>query len=104
MSIFSSSKTNDINLSVAELRDMAQAVLIDVRSPEEYAQGHIPDSVNLPLNRLAAIDYAKDTPLFVYCRSGARSKRACTLLTQIGYSVTDLGGISNYRGQIEKGV
>lgn len=78
------------------------AVLLDVRSEEEYAGGHVPGAVSLPLNRLAAIDLPKSTPLFVYCLSGARSRRACAFLTKQGYQAEDLGGISGYRGPLEK--
>ncbi|MCI2057698.1 MAG: rhodanese-like domain-containing protein [Oscillibacter sp.] len=77
------------------------AVLLDVRSPEEYEGGHLAGSVNLPLNRLAAIDYPKETPLFVYCHSGARSSRACAFLTRQGYRAENLGGLMDYHGPLE---
>ena len=78
------------------------AVLLDVRSEEEYAGGHIAGSVNLPLNRLAGIDLPKTTPLFVCCLSGARSRRACAFLTKQGYQAEDLGGLNTYNGPLVK--
>lgn len=93
-------KQENINEGVAAFRGTPGAVLLDVRSPGEYAEGHIPDSVNLPLNRLPTISSSKSTPLFIYCYSGSRSRRACAWLSKNGYSTTDIGGIMNYRGAI----
>ena len=59
------------------------AVVLDVREPQEYAQGHVPGSVNLPLGQVASISLPRQTPLFVYCLSGARSRQACAELRQL---------------------
>lgn len=75
------------------------AVLLDVRTPGEYAAGHIPEAVNVPLDALERIDYPQDTPLFIYCHSGARSGRACMLLEEEGYQAVNIGGIAGYRGK-----
>ena len=86
-------------------RGTAGAVLVDVREPDEYAQGHVPGSVNLPLSRIRSAedvleDY--DAPLFVYCLSGGRSGQAVSTLTRMGYTaVTNIGGISSYHGEVE---
>lgn len=77
------------------------SILIDVREPDEYSQGHIPGSVNLPLGHISQIRYPVSTPLFVYCLSGARSSRACHSLETRGYDAVDLGGISSYHGALE---
>ena len=81
------------------------AVLLDVRSPEEYAGGHIANSLNLSLqtwNRAEMLIPKKDTPICVYCRSGARSRKMADVLQKLGYTnVTDIGGILNYRGPLE---
>lgn len=53
-------------------------MLLDVRSEGEYAEGHLEGSVNIPPNKPAGIDPPKETPLFVYCLSGARAGRAVT--------------------------
>ncbi len=68
----------------------AQAVLVDVRSPSEYATGHVQGAVNLPLDRLASDALAvlpdKAAPLVLYCVSGARSEMAAQWLRQMGYT------------------
>ena len=74
------------------------AVLIDVRSPGEFASGHINGSVNIPLDRIGSQLQVlkKDKPIVVFCRSGNRSKAAKGLLEQKGFSnVTDGGSINN---------
>lgn len=76
------------------------AILLDVRTPEEYAAGHIPGSVNFPLERISTYDGSD--PVFAYCRSGARSARACAQLMQMGYTAVNLGGIIDYRGELEE--
>ena len=89
------------------LRNAPNAILVDVRNPSEYAGGHIPGSVNFALSRIlkeAEEEFPdKSRPMFVYCQSGGRSARAGKLLELMGYeSVTDLGGISDYRGPVER--
>lgn len=99
-------KRTDIHAGVEQCRSTPGAVLLDVRTPEEYADGHIPGSVNIPLNNLGDVSQVarQDTPLFVYCRSGARSASATAALEQDGYSsVTNIGGIASWRGPVEKG-
>ena len=59
------------------------AVLLDVRTAQEYEAGHVPNSFNLPLDEIESISISKTCPLFVYCRSGARSATACTTLARI---------------------
>lgn len=84
----------------------SNAVLLDVRTEEEYAEGHVPNSKNLPVEKIEKIKTVvpnKETPLFVYCLSGARSRTACQYLEKQGYTdIHDLGGIHNYTGNIEK--
>lgn len=92
----------DVEAGLKKCRATPGAVLLDVRSTEEFAGGHIPGSVNLPLNRLAGIDLARETPLFVYCLSGARSARACAWLRKNGYAAEDLGGLIAYHGTLEE--
>ncbi len=70
-------KPADINAGVEEFRATPGARLVDVRTPGEYAGGHIPGAVNVPLQQISAIASEvpdKSTPLFVYCMSGARSR------------------------------
>ena len=95
-------KGPDINKGVEEYQKTEGAMLIDVRTPSEYAEGNIPGSKNVPLQNIESIKEVapvKDTPLFVYCLSGGRSSAATKKLKQMGYSdVNNIGGISGYRG------
>ena len=100
-------KKETIDSGVKKCRETEGALLIDVREIEEYQAGHIPGSLNMPLGlvTMMAADYAQDknTPLFVYCRSGARSGKAEEALKEAGYAnVTNIGGITEYRGEIER--
>ena len=94
-------RSANVNQGVETCRSTPGACLLDVRTPEEYAQGHIPGSVNQPLDQIEQISVEKGTPLFVYCYSGARSSQACMWLRQNGYDATNIGGISDYRGPLE---
>jgi len=76
------------------------AILIDVRTKEEYDENHITGAVNVPLSNIEEgnIDYDKDTTIVVYCRSGNRSATAAKKLIALGYtSVYDLGSINNWK-------
>jgi len=75
------------------------AKLYDVRTADEYEAGHFAGAINWSLQDIQAgayPDVAKDTKIFVYCRSGNRSGEATTLLKNAGYTnVTDLEGLAN---------
>ena len=105
MGIFDFFKQPDINQGVQEYKNAADAVLLDVRSPQEYREGHIPGSQNVPLQQLDKVEEVtenKDTVLYVYCRSGARSRQAVSLLKHMGYTnVHNIGGIAAYSGKVE---
>ena len=78
---------HNINEGVEEFKNTPGAVLIDVRTEEEYLVGHIEQSVNIPLQLIdCAGEKIKDktTPVFVYCQSGARSGKASTRLKESG--------------------
>lgn len=106
MGIFDFLKGPDINRGVEAFAAVPNAVLLDVRTPQEFREGHIPGSRNLPLQQLEEISFEvpeENTPLFVYCQSGARSRQAVSLLRHMGYtSVQDIGGICAYRGNVER--
>ena len=82
-------------------------LIVDVRTEEEYAQGHIPGAVNIP-NESITDTKPEQLPdqkqkLLVYCRSGNRSKQASEKLAALGYSnVYEFGGINTWDGEIEK--
>lgn len=98
-------KSPDIGEGVKRYKSEKNAVLLDVRTRQEYAAGHIPGSVNLPLNRLENAEYfipSQETPLYVYCLSGGRSRQAVSILRKMGYNkVNNIGGISDYEGVME---
>lgn len=106
MGLFDFFKQVDINQGVEEYRAAPGAVLLDVRTPDEYRQGHIPGSKNLPLQSLdnvAAIVKDKESPLFLYCYSGARSRQAAGMLRRMGYAkANNIGGIAAYSGKVER--
>ncbi len=106
MGFFDLFKQPDINQGVADFRKAPDALLLDVRSPEEYREGHIPGSQNLPLQlveKLPSVMADKEKELFVYCRSGARSRQAVEILKRMGYSnAYNIGGIAAYRGEVER--
>lgn len=98
---------NDKNWQEA-LKTTQGAVVIDVRTPDEWQEGVIPNSLLINImeqqsfvNRIAELD--KSLPYFVYCRSGARSGQACGYMHQIGFNeVVNLnGGILAFSGQLE---
>lgn len=99
-------KKSLIDQGVERFRKTPGAVLLDVRTVEEYSSSHIPGSVNIPLQQIQDVEIVvtdKNTPLFVYCRSGRRSGEATTWLKDAGYTdVTNIGGIINYTGELEE--
>lgn len=104
MSIFDFLRSADINAGMAEYASDSGAALIDVRTPDEYASGHIEGSRNIPLDALASAQSVipdKSTPLYLYCHSGARSRYAARILKRLGYTaVKDIGGIISYKGKV----
>jgi rhodanese-related sulfurtransferase len=72
------------------------AAVIDVRTPQEFAEGHVPGAVNLPLGSFTPADPALDAyegkPLYVICRSGGRSSRAADELAAGGFHAINVRG------------
>lgn len=84
----------------------AKGVWIDVRTPEEYKEGHLKDAVNIPadqiVERIKSVSPDKSAPVNLYCRSGRRAEAALQALKQAGYTnVTNHGG---YQNLISKGL
>lgn len=74
------------------------AILLDVRTPDEYAAGHIEGAANLSLQDIqsgALPDVDTSKTVYVYCQSGNRSAQAAVILKKAGYTVEDLGGLSS---------
>ncbi|MBE6959633.1 MAG: rhodanese-like domain-containing protein [Ruminococcaceae bacterium] len=82
-------------------------IILDVRTQEEYAQGHIPDAVLLPLddvqNKAQTVLPDKEQQILVYCRSGRRSKEASQILIELGYTnIKEFGGILDWPYEVER--
>lgn len=83
-------------------------VLLDVRTPEEFAAGHIPGALQLTNETFTKQDAEKllknkSQTIYVYCRSGRRSKQSSQKLIDFGYTkVIEIGGILDYNGPMEK--
>ena len=105
MGFFDFFKQPNIDQGVRDYEAVSGAVLLDVRTPEEYREGHIPGSQNVPLQQLDKVEEVtenKDTVLYVYCHSGTRSRQAVSLLQAMGYTnVHNIGGIAAYSGKVE---
>ena len=106
MGIFGFFRQPDVNRGVEAYHSPPDAVLVDVRSGGEYREGHIPGAINMPLPKLegiAAVVPSYETPLFVYCYSGARSAQATDRLQRMGYqNVQNIGGIAAWKGDVER--
>ncbi|ATX79469.1 Rhodanese-related sulfurtransferase [Mariprofundus aestuarium] len=76
-------------------------VFIDVRTPEEYAEGHVENAKLIPVQELVERinEVPKDKQVYVYCRSGKRSAQAATILAKAGYINIEnvLGGITAWK-------
>ncbi|MGF1503991.1 MAG: rhodanese-like domain-containing protein [Anaerolineae bacterium] len=85
---------------VSTFEDNPDHILVDVRTPEEFASGHIPGAINIPVEEIAnrLDEIPADTNVVVYCRSGNRSATAASELAESGYaSIYDLGGIISWQ-------
>jgi len=79
-----------------ELMNDSKTLLLDVRSKEEYDEGHLDNAENRPLTQIDELKVDLNTPIIVYCKSGVRSNEAANLLLDFGYkNIYDLGAMSN---------
>ena len=83
------------------IRNNSDIIIVDVRSPQEFAENRINSSINIPVYDIEhnAVSYLRNrnSIIIVYCQSGVRSKKACTILEKLGYTnVYNLtGGLNN---------
>ena len=104
MGFFDRFKAPDLNDGLIRFWDTPGAVLLDVREADEYAAGHVPGSINLPLSEIDKVETVipdRNTPVFAYCLVGSRSRQAVSRMCSIGYSQAEsIGGIRSYHGEL----
>ena len=93
--------------AVKMMKDEKNYIILDVRRPDEYAEGHIPGAINVPNEEIGTVKIAElpdqSQLILVYCRSGRRSKEASEKLVKLGYTnIVEFGGILDWKGEIEK--
>ena len=108
----SAAKTNEIrHVSMDDIvkimNENKDYVIVDVRTPDEYKEGHIPNAINIPNETINETVYNKlkdkNQLILIYCRSGSRSRQAAYKMQKLGYTnLVDFGGIINWKGKIEK--
>ena len=94
--------------AITMMEEESGYIILDVRTPEEFADKHIPGAVNIPNETIAAEEIPelpdKDQLILVYCRSGNRSKQASEKLADMGYTnMVEFGGINSWPGETVSG-
>ena len=92
--LFGCSKAKETD--VYKIMEENDHIIVDVRTKEEYDESHIVNAINIPYDEIAKnVDLDKNKIIFVYCKSGNRSGIAYNTLTNLGYTVYDLGSFSS---------
>ncbi|MBQ7092663.1 MAG: rhodanese-like domain-containing protein [Clostridia bacterium] len=97
-----------MNEAIAMMEETTDYILLDVRTPEEFAEMHIPGAINIPNESIGTAEIPelpdKEQLILVYCRSGNRSKEASEKLANLGYSnIYEFGGIIDWPGETVSG-
>ena len=92
----------------AMMEEKNDYIILDVRTPEEFAEKHIPDAINIPNETIGTEEIPelpdKEQLILVYCRSGNRSKQASEKLVRLGYTnIVEFGGINDWPGETVSG-
>ena len=99
-----------MNITAEEAKEIMDSeegyIILDVRTQEEYDEGHIPGAILIPNTQIEAqaeqILTHKDQLILVYCRSGRRSKLAADILVELGYTnIKEFGGIIDWPYEVE---
>ena len=92
----------------AETLAPENALIIDVRTPGEFSDGHLENAINVPLQNISNISSVapdKNTVLYLYCRSGRRVKMAISELRKLGYNnLHDFGGMQEAAEKLKKNI
>ncbi len=100
-----------MNITAAEAKEIMDSqegyIILDVRTQEEYDEGHIPGAILIPNteieDRAEEVLTDKNQLILVYCRSGRRSKLAAEILAELGYTnIREFGGIIDWPYEVEK--
>lgn len=85
-------------------RPKVDYLVVDVRTPAEYAQAHLPTAVNIPVDRIGTeLSAPLDMPIILYCKKGIRSARATEILRKKGFTnTTNFGGLGRWPGHIDR--
>ena len=94
--------------AIAMMEEKNDYIILDVRTPEEFAEKHIPDVINIPNETIGTEEIPelpdKEQLILVYCRSGNRSKQASEKLVRLGYTnIVEFGGINDWPGETVSG-
>ena len=90
--------------AITMMEEESGYIILDVRTPEEFAERHIPGAINIPNEIISTEEIPelpnKDQLILVYCRSGNRSKQASEKLAAMGYTnIVEFGGINDWPGE-----
>ena len=94
--------------AITMMEEESSYIILDVRTPEEFADKHIPGAINIPNETISTEEIPelpdKDQLILVYCRSGNRSKQASEKLAALGYTnIVEFGGINDWPGETVSG-
>ena len=94
--------------AVAMMERESGYIILDVRTPAEFAEKHIPNAINVPNESIGTAEISelpdKNQLIMVYCRSGRRSKEAAEKLVKLGYTnIVEFGGIIDWKGETVSG-
>ena len=94
--------------AITMMEEESGYIILDVRTPEEFADKHIPEAINIPNETISTEEIPelpnKDQLILVYCRSGNRSKQASEKLVALGYTnIVEFGGINDWPGDTVAG-
>jgi len=94
--------------AIAMMEEESNYIILDVRTPEEFTEKHIPGAINIANETIGSQEIPelpdKDQLILVYCRSGNRSKQASDKLAALGYTnIVEFGGINDWPGEVVTG-
>jgi len=94
----------NVDAAITMMEEESGYIILDVRTPEEFADKHIPGAINIPNETIGTEEIPKlpnkDQLILVYCRSGNRSKQASEKLAALGYTgIVEFGGINDWPGE-----